>query len=116
MSKQLMLVGVIAAVLGVAAGYLVGLRSIGAFRDLSDVYVATAGHTKAYVIIAHQLRKGNHEEALKIADAMIDLGTSRLNPIPRELDAEDKAHLANVLSAVHQYRQARSSPTAAVHR
>jgi len=104
MSKQLILVGVIAGVLGVAVGHLVGLKSNGALRDLSDVYVATAGHTKTYVSIAHLLRKGNHPEALKLADAMIDVGTSWLSPVPRELDAEDKVHLANVLSAVHQYR------------
>jgi hypothetical protein len=104
MSKQLMLVGVIAGVIGVAIGYLVGLRSNGALRDLSDAYVATASHTKTYVSIAHLLRKGNHHEALKLADAMIDVGTSRLTPVPQQLDAEDKVHLANVLSAVHQYR------------
>ena len=114
-SKQLIFAGVI-AVLGVAVGYLVGLRNNGAFRDLSDIYVATAGHTKAYVLIAHLLRKGNQEEALKLADAMIDVGASRLNPVPRELDPEDKAHLANVLSAVHEYRQARPSPIAVLHR
>jgi hypothetical protein len=106
-SNQLMLVAVIAAVLGVALGYLLGFRSSGALRDLSDVYVATASHTKTYVSIAHLLRNGNEQEALKLADAMIDVGTASLNPVPRELDAEDKAHLVNVLSAVHQYRQPR---------
>jgi hypothetical protein len=106
-SNQLMLVAVIAAVLGVALGYLLGFRSSGALRDPSDVYVATASHTKTYVSIAHLLRKGNQQEALKLADAMIDVGTASLNPVPRELDTEDKAHLANVLSAVHRYRQAR---------
>lgn len=106
-SKQLMLVSAIAAILGVAVGYLVGFRSIGAFRDLSDVHRATASHTKTYVSIAHLIRKGNQQGALKLADAMIDVGASSLNPVPQELDAEDKAHLSNVLSAVHQYRSAR---------
>src|ERR1700756_2497931 len=106
MTKQVMLVGVVAAVLGVAVGYLAGLRSGGALRDLSDLYVATAGHTKTYVSIAHLLRKGNQHDALRLADAMIDVGTSWLKPMPRELDAEDKVHVANVLVAVEQYRGA----------
>src|SRR5437899_2463984 len=104
MSKRLILVGVIAGVFGVAAGYLVGLRSNMTLRDRSEVYVTTAVHTKTYVSIAHLLRKGNHQAALKLADAMIDAGDSWLSPVPRELDADDKAHLANVLSAVRQYR------------
>jgi len=41
-----------------------------------------------------------------LADAMIDVGTSSLSPVPRELDVDDKLHLTNVLSAVHQYRGA----------
>lgn len=104
MSKRPILVGVIAGILGVSAGYLVGIRSNMTLRDRSEVYVATASHTKTYVSIAHLIRKGNHREALKLADAMIDVGTSGLSPVPQELDAEDKVHLANVLSAVRQYR------------
>lgn len=106
MTRQVMLVGIVAAVLGVAVGYLTGLRSSGALRDLSDVYVATAAHTKTYVSISHLIRKGNQQEALKLADAMIDVGTSWLSPIPRELDAEDKQQVTNVLAAVDQYRRA----------
>ncbi|HYL25687.1 MAG TPA: hypothetical protein VEV21_14960 [Burkholderiales bacterium] len=106
MSKQLMLVGVVAAVLGGAIGYVAGLRT-GAANDRSGTYIATAGHTKTYVSIARLLRGGNPQEALKLADAMIDVGASWLSPMPHELDAEAKTLGANALSAVEQYRQAR---------
>jgi len=101
-----MLVGFIAAILGGVVGYAAGLKSSGFEHDFSDVHVATAYHTNMYVMIAHLLRRGNSQEALKAVDAMIDVGTSWLSPVPRELDGEDKAHVTKVLATVEQYRRA----------
>jgi hypothetical protein len=108
-----MLAVVIAAVLGAAVGYAAGVKNGALARDLSDVHVATASHTNMYVTIARLLRRNNYQEALKATEAMIDVGASWLSPMPRELDAEDKAHVVKVLSSVEQYRRA-TRPMSAV--
>ena len=105
MSK--VLVGVVAAVFGGVLGYAVGVKQTAASMDLSESYIGTAGHTKTYVSIAQLLRKGDTAEALKLTDAMVNAGASRLATVPPQLDNEAKAQVASSLAAIQQYRQAR---------
>ena len=102
---RLIAVIAIAAAVGGVGGFWLGLNQGADRAALADSYIGTAGHTKTYVSVASLVRKGQSREALKLLDAMINAGASRLAHVPVGLDDEARQQVEKSLAAVNQYRQ-----------
>lgn len=103
MKVRLWTIAAIAGAAGLAIGFAAGARFGDDTNQLRESYFATAGHTRTYVSIARYLRKDEPAEALRLVDAMIAAGASRLSEPSSKLDRQTRTYVDESFAVVQEY-------------